>query len=70
MTVNFSFLTICKKNVKNWFTILCKTMHFTLHFNSQVINSVYYVNALLIDNDLFHIVNNDRVTMPTDEVST
>ena len=45
-------------------------MHFTLHFNSQVINSVYYVNALLIDNDLFHIVNNDRVTMTTDEVST
>jgi hypothetical protein len=39
------YITRCKKNVKNWFAILCKIMHFTLDFNSEVINIVCKILA-------------------------
>ena len=42
---------------KNWFTMLCKIMHFTLHLHSLVMNNVCSVNTSLIDNDLFHLVS-------------
>ena len=48
------YISKCKKNVKNWFTILCKIMHIMLDFNSEVINIVCSVNTSLIKNDLFH----------------
>ena len=42
---------------QNQFTILYKTIRFTIHFNSEVINIVCPVTISLINNDIFHLVS-------------